>query len=201
MEKMAKPKNAASRLYSMLSRLKQIPGTNPCASAFGGILEVPGSNQMLLLERVGRATVLMRRAREQALALNAPEDYLEWFEPVQTAFFNLNLGATLEEFTRKLTTENMVQLQFCGTWLSEHFSEPELAKVAAAQALREHELFGAERVQEEIERTIGSICFHENEARDAGEKFWDIVRKVGSLVQPVAGLVNIAHFMKLLPWN
>ncbi len=92
---MAKPKNAASRLYSMLSRLKQIPGTNPCASSFGGILEVPGSNQMLLLERVGRATVLMRRAREQALALNAPEDYLEWFEPVQTAFFNLNLGATL----------------------------------------------------------------------------------------------------------
>ncbi len=230
-----KPKNPASRLYSILSRLKQIPGTNPCASSFGGILEVPGSNQMLLLERVGRATALMRRAREQTLALNAPEHYLEWFEPVQNAFFNLNLGATLEEFTQKLSPVTLEQLKFCATNLSERFGEPDLAKEEAAhvleeideliketkesqmdesvrqyslrhlfqiaQALREHELFGAERVQEEIERTIGSICFHENEARDAGEKFWDIVRKVGSLVQPVAGLVNIAHFMKLLPWN
>jgi len=68
-----------------------------------------------------------------------------------------------------------------------------------AQALREYELFGVERVQEEIERTIGSICFHQKEAHTAGEKFWDIVRKVGNLVQPVAGLANIAHFMKLLP--
>lgn len=70
-----------------------------------------------------------------------------------------------------------------------------------AQALREYELFGPERIREEIERTIGSICFHQKDAHAAGEKFWDIVRKVGNLVQPVAGLANIAHFMKLLPWN
>jgi hypothetical protein len=192
-----------------------------------------GDNQMLLSERIGRLTALMRRAREQALDLNAPEDYLEWFEPVQAALFYLNLGSTLDGFTAKLTTENMVQLRFCGTWLSEHFGEPELAKeelahvveeineliketkesqmdesarqyvlrhlFQIAQALREYELFGVERVQEEIESTIGSICFHEREARDAGEKFWDIVRKVGNLVQPVAGLFNIAHFMKLIP--
>ncbi len=132
-----KPKNPASRLYSILSRLKQIPGTNPCASSFGGILEVPGSNQMLLLERVGRATALMRRAREQTLALNAPEHYLEWFEPVQNAFFNLNLGATLEEFTQKLSPVTLEQLKFCATNLSERFGEPDLAKEEAAHVLEE----------------------------------------------------------------
>ena len=190
---------------------------------------------MLLLERVGRATALMRRAREQTLALNAPEDYLEWFEPIHSAFFNLNLGATLEDFTQKLSSVTLQSLKFCATNLSEHLGEPELAKEEAAhvleeideliketkesqmhegarqyvlrhmfqiaQALREYELFGPERIQEEIERTIGSICFHQKEAHSAGEKFWDVVRKVGNLVQPIAGLANIAHFMKLLPWN
>jgi hypothetical protein len=228
-----KPKNSASRLHSILSRLKEIPGTNPCASAFGGILEVSGSNQMLLLERVGRVTALMRRAREQTLALNAPEDYLAWFEPIQNAFFNLNLGAALEDFTRKLSPVTLRDLKFCATNLSEHLGEPELAKeeaahvleeidaliketeesqmdesarqyvlrhlVEIAKALREYEIFGREPIQEEIERTIGSIFFHQKEAQAAGERFWDIVRKVGSLVAPAAGLATIAHFMKLLP--
>jgi hypothetical protein len=132
-----KPKNPASRLHSILSRLKQIPGTNPCASAFGGILEVPGSNQMFLLERVGQVTALMRRAREQTLALNAPADYLEWFDPIQNAFFNLNLGTNLEDFTRKLSPVTLEQLKFCATNLSEHFGEPELAKEEATHVLEE----------------------------------------------------------------
>src|SRR5712692_879685 len=101
-------------------------------SSIGG----PAYNQMLLLERVGRAMALMRRAREQTLALSAPEHYLEWFEPVQNAFFNLNLGATLEEFTRMLSPVTLEQLRYCGTMLSERFGEPELAKEEAAHVLR-----------------------------------------------------------------
>jgi hypothetical protein len=231
MEKKEKPKNPASRLYSILSRLKQIPGTNPCASSFGAILEVP-DNHMLLLERAGRVTALMRRAREQTLTLNVSEDYLEWFEPIQSAFLNLNLGATLESFTGRLSPVTLEQLKLCGIRLSECLGEPELAKEEAAhvseeideliketkesqmdervrqyalrhlfqiaQALREYGLFGADPIREQVSGAIGSAFFQRSEAQAAGKKYWDVITKVGVLVQTGAAAIYIEQFTKLL---
>ncbi len=68
-----------------------------------------------------------------------------------------------------------------------------------SEALREYELFGSERIVEELGAAIGSMFLHPNEARGAGEKFLAILLKVGSLVQAGAAGLYIAQVMKLLP--
>jgi hypothetical protein len=67
------------------------------------------------------------------------------------------------------------------------------------EALREYDLFGAERIREEVSVAIGSAFFH-RQAQRAGEPYWNLVIKIGNLVQTGAATAYLAsEFLKLLP--
>jgi len=68
-----------------------------------------------------------------------------------------------------------------------------------SQALKEYDLFGAGRIQDEVDAAVGSICSHQPEAKRAGDKYWDLIVRIGSLVQTAAAGLYIADFLKLIP--
>jgi hypothetical protein len=230
---MGNPNNAATRLHTIISTLKRMPGTNPCVTSFAAVLQVPANNA-LLLERVGRVATLVRRSREQALAsgISASDPHLEWLPVVEAAFYNLNLAGNLASFTEKIDAVNLERLRFCGLQIADRFGEPELAKeeiarvareieeliaeikespidenarqyalhhlFQIAQALREYELFGAERIREEASTAIGSAFFQYKDAQGVGTKYWDLISKVCVLLQTGAAVVYIEQFTRSL---
>jgi hypothetical protein len=68
-----------------------------------------------------------------------------------------------------------------------------------SEALREYDLFGPGRIQDEVDAAVGSICSHQPEAKRAGDKYWDLIVRIGSLVQTAAAGLYIADFLKLIP--
>lgn len=67
-----------------------------------------------------------------------------------------------------------------------------------AQALREYELFGAERIREEASTAIGSAFFQYKDAQGVGTKYWDLISKVCVLLQTGAAVVYIEQFTRSL---
>jgi hypothetical protein len=69
-----------------------------------------------------------------------------------------------------------------------------------SQALMEYDLFGPDRVRDEVSAAIGSALFRQAEAKRAGEKYWNLVFRVGNTMQAAAaGLYIAEQFFKLIP--
>jgi hypothetical protein len=148
--------NPATRLHVLITRLKQIPPSNPCASSFAAVLEVPAANNFLLLERIGRLMTLARRAKEQALAceVSTSDPHLEWVPAVEHAFMSFSLGGNLATFTEKIDAVTLQQLRFCGILIGARFGEPDLAKEEAVQLVEEIEELIKEIGESSIDESV-----------------------------------------------
>jgi hypothetical protein len=69
-----------------------------------------------------------------------------------------------------------------------------------SDAVREYNLFGSDRIREEVSSAIGAFVFYPNETKRAGKKYWEVISHVANLAQIGASAVVIGElFSKLLP--
>jgi hypothetical protein len=69
-----------------------------------------------------------------------------------------------------------------------------------SDAIREYNLFGSDRIREEVSTAIGSAFFYPKQAKQPRKEYWEVVSHVADLAQIVASAVVIGEaFVKFLP--
>jgi len=69
-----------------------------------------------------------------------------------------------------------------------------------SDAIREYNLFGSDRIREEISAAIGSSFFYPKEAKRPRKEYWEVISHAANVAQIAASAVVIGEaFLKLLP--
>lgn len=129
--------NPAGRLHSLLTRARKIAPNTKNGDAWQQMLDMPGRDDTLLLQRIGTVFALPEETRRAVLTLENVnhKNLLYWTPGVHQALVNSQpLGAQWNAVREALTDQGIfVSLDYCSDQLSRFRPEPEIEPEAVRE--------------------------------------------------------------------